>query len=437
MFQYKGWPAHLSLLTRNTFHPFETVIDRLGIGQETKETVDRERALANLREALENGSPAVVWADIFSLAHTNLPSHPNIWATMPMLVHAFDGKCFHIADRSKVSIAIPVDELMDARARVKKDRFRMPTLSAPDPKKLREAASAGIRQCIQLFDGVGAPKGHAARFGFAGFQEWVEMLVNERNKQSWARVFPDGAGLFQALAGRSAQPGVFIWIMTFGAAPDAERGLFAEFLEDAAILLDQPKLAPSAKKFREIAHYWRNLAEAALPDRIPILRETRDLLLKQRVLYLEQGQAANAAQREIRAQLENNAKITAAALDPSSEEIRWLKRELRDRILQIHDAEKAAIAALATLLLRRTHETIDPWYLQSRSFRPPRPISPAPGASPVTSPASPSTAPAPSAKPKTRSKVRAKTGWAKWSWTARSMAKPLPGNTRLPTRGSR
>lgn len=112
--------------------------------------------------------------------------------------------------------------------------------------------------------------------------------------------------------------------MTFGAAPDAERGLFAEFLEEAAILLDQPKLAPSAKKFREIAPRWRNLAEAALPDRIPILRQTRDLLLQQRDLYLEQGQAAKVARREIRAQLENNAKIAAAALDSSSEEIRRL-----------------------------------------------------------------------------------------------------------------
>jgi hypothetical protein len=74
------------------------------------------------------------------------------------------------------------------------------------------------------------------------------MLLNQRNKQSWLRVFHD-VGLFQALAGRTAQPGLFIWIMTFGAAPDAERGLFAEFLEEATILFDQPELAqtPPAK----------------------------------------------------------------------------------------------------------------------------------------------------------------------------------------------
>jgi hypothetical protein len=349
VFQYKGWPAHLTLLTRNTFHPFQTVVDRLGIIQETKETLDRARALANLQEALEDGSPVVVWADIFSLAHTNLPSNPKIWAMMPMLVHAFDEKCFHVADRSKVSIAIGVEELMDARERVKKDRFRMATLSAPDPKKLREAVAAGIRQCIQLFDGVGAPKNHAASFGFAGFQEWAEMLLNQRNKQSWSRVFPDGAGLFQALAGRTAQPGVFIWIMTFGAAPDAERELFAEFLEEAAILLDRPKIEPIAKKFRDIAPMWRHLAEAVLPDRIPILRETRDLLLQQRELFIEQGQAANTTRGEIRAQLENHAKIAPAALDPSSEDIRRLKQDLRDRVLRVHDAEKAAIAALSNL----------------------------------------------------------------------------------------
>jgi hypothetical protein len=113
-------------------------------------------------------------------------------------------------------------------------------------------------------------------------------------------VFPDGAGLFQAVAGRIAQPGIFIWIMTFGAAADAERGQFADFLDEAGILLDQPKLAPVANKFREIAPLWRYLAEAALPDRIPILRKTRDLWLQQRDLYVEQGQARNAKRREIR-----------------------------------------------------------------------------------------------------------------------------------------
>src|SRR5579872_3220839 len=242
VFQYKGWPSHLSLLTRNTFDPFQAVIDRMGIVQETKETVDPKRALANLVEALENGSAAAVWVDVFSLPYTNLPSNQKIWAMMPVLVHAYDGQSFYVADRSRVSLKLSVEELMAARARVKKDRFRMATFSPPDPKKLPEAITAGIRQCVRLFDGIGAPRGHADNFGFSGFQKWASMLENARNKQSWARVFPSGADLFQALAGRTAQPGVFIWVMTWGAAPDAERGLFADFIEEAAEILNKPKL---------------------------------------------------------------------------------------------------------------------------------------------------------------------------------------------------
>src|SRR5215471_13077749 len=202
VFQYKGWPAHVALLTRNTFRPYRTAIDRLGIVEDTKETVDPKRGLANLSEAIENGSPTIVWADVLSLPYTNVTANQNMWAVMPMVVHSFDGASFHLADRSKVSWKVPADALTAARARVKKARFRIATLSPPDGNKLPTAVEAGIRQCIDLFDGVGAPRGHAENFGFAGLQKWAEMLVNKRNKPSWARVFPTGADMYQALVGR-------------------------------------------------------------------------------------------------------------------------------------------------------------------------------------------------------------------------------------------
>jgi hypothetical protein len=102
VFQYKGWPAHVALLTRNTFNPYRTVIDRLGIIEDTKETVDAKRGLANLIESIESGSPTIVWADVLSLPYTNAPANQNMWAVMPMVVHSYDGASFHLADRSKV-----------------------------------------------------------------------------------------------------------------------------------------------------------------------------------------------------------------------------------------------------------------------------------------------------------------------------------------------
>src|SRR5438046_1574642 len=66
VFQYKGWLPHVALMTRNTFNPFQTILDRLGIVQDLHETIQPDRGMTNLVEALESGSPAIVWADIFS-----------------------------------------------------------------------------------------------------------------------------------------------------------------------------------------------------------------------------------------------------------------------------------------------------------------------------------------------------------------------------------
>jgi len=350
VFQYKGWPAHVALLTRNTFSPYRTSIDRLGIVEDTKETVDPKRGLANLIEAIENGSPTIVWADVLSLPYTNVAANQNMWAVMPMVVHSCDGASFHLADRSKVSWKVSAEALTAARARVKKDRFRIATLSPPDANKLPAAVEAGIRQCIDLFDGVGAPRGHAENFGFAGLQKWAEMLVNNRNKQSWARVFPTGADIYQALAGRQAQPGIFIWIMTWGAGPDAERGVFADFLDEAALILNKPKLGSAAAQFRKSAQLWHSLAEAALPSSIPLLGETRDLLLRQRSLLIDKGPASTDERREIGARLAEIAKAAAEALDPASPAIHQILAGLRDRVLEIENAERTGINELKKIV---------------------------------------------------------------------------------------
>jgi hypothetical protein len=234
---------------------------------------------------------------------------------------------------------------------VKKDRFRIATLCPPDPKKLPAAIEAGIRQCSDLFNGTGAPRGHGENFGFGGLQKWADMLVNKRNKQSWARLFPTGADLFQALAGRQTQPGIFVWIMTWGAGPDAERGIFADFLEEAALILAKPKVGSIAAQFRKSAELWHSLAEAALPAGIPLLRETRELLLRQRSLFIEKGPAAADERRQIAARLAEIAKAAAETLDPSSAAIQRILANLREGVLSIASiAERDRIAAKALSL---------------------------------------------------------------------------------------
>jgi Domain of unknown function (DUF4872) len=137
--------------------------------------------------------------------------------------------------------------------------------------------SQGIYQCIHLFTEK-PPKGATHNFGYAAHQRLADMLVNTRNKQSWERFFTPGVRKYHALAGAVGQPGAYSWIQTLGAGPGAERGLYADFLDEAAEILKKPALKDSARQFRESYSLWMDLAAALLPNNLPLLGESKNLL---------------------------------------------------------------------------------------------------------------------------------------------------------------
>ena len=84
-------------------------------------------------------------------------------------------------------------------------------------------------------------------------------------------MFADRRQLLRALAS--------VWEGVESAGMDGGhlRGLFADGLEQAAVLLDQPGLAAEAPRWREIADRWHALAETALPDDVPAIARLRTL----------------------------------------------------------------------------------------------------------------------------------------------------------------
>lgn len=76
-FDYKGYDPHVVLLSRNTFDPLNTLLERLAIPQDLLQTSDPKKGERNLIEVLESGRPAIVWADIFSLPYNRLPADKN------------------------------------------------------------------------------------------------------------------------------------------------------------------------------------------------------------------------------------------------------------------------------------------------------------------------------------------------------------------------
>jgi hypothetical protein len=349
-FEYKGILPHVALLIRNTFDPFQTILERLGVVQHVYQTGKAEIAEKNLTEALASGNPAIVWADECSLPYNNM-TNTAYWNMMPLVVYAMDGDDTLIADRSSRPFRVPMNILTKARARVKDDKFRLITLDPPQTTKLVSAAQKGIWQCIELFTEK-PPRGSRHNFGFGAYEHLAEMLVNIRNRQSWERMFTPGPRMYNALAGTAEGPGVFphpgafSWIMTWGAGDGAERAVYADFLDEALILLEKKSLKKVADQFRLSHQKWLEFAETILPEDVPLFYEAKSLKLQKHKLFIEKGEAANEEIRELNLQLKRLEGEAKKNFPLKNEDAAKFRANLRGKVLAISDVERKAIEML-------------------------------------------------------------------------------------------
>ena len=350
-FEYKGYLPHVALLTRNTFSPFSTILERLGIAQDIQQTNKPEIAEKNLQNALESGLYPILWADQFSLPYNCLPVDEPMWGMMPILALETDGASVAIADRSSQPFHLSMAELTRARGRVKDDKYRLTTLDAPQTTKLASAVHKGICQAISLFTEE-PPRGGRDNFGFAAYEKLAGLLVNTRNKQSWERFFAPGIRMYHALAGSPVQPGAYHWVNTWGAADGAERGLYADFLLEAAAILKKLSLKEAAEKFRESHKLWLAFAEALLPDDVPLLGESKTLIQKKHNLFIEKGEAALPEIQQVNSRLNEILSQSETDFPLSNAQAADLRANLRDILVKISTVERQAIDLLQNAILQ-------------------------------------------------------------------------------------
>ena len=255
-----------------------------------------------------------------------------------------------VADRSSQPLDVPMETLTKARGRVKEDKYRLMILDAPQPTKLAGAVHKGICQTIKLFTEL-PPKGARDNFGFAAYDKLSKMLVNTRNKQSWERYFAPGIRMYHALAGSPVQPGAYDWVNIWGAADGAERGLYADFLDEAAVILKKPALQESAETFRESHTLWLQFAEALLPDDVPMLGESKRLIQKKYDLFIKEGGEALPEIRKCNVRLRELLKESEAGFPLSQEEAADFRANLHDILLDISDVEQKAVDSLQNAIL--------------------------------------------------------------------------------------
>lgn len=262
-----------------------------------------------------------------------------MYEMIPVVVYGVDKGYVHLADQSQASLKVSVKDFTKARGRVKKEKFRMMTITVPTFDKLTQNVDAAIRASVKSFF-TSPVKGYASNFGFAAYQRWADVLFNDKDKQSWNKIFPAGRNMFAGLTS------AFERIELFGTGGSASRPLYADFLDEASSLLNRPALRDAAKQFRALESAWQLLCLALLPDSIAPFKEARGLLIQKRDSFYEKGAGASAEIKKIHARLEKIHSSMEKKFPLNSEKETAFKENLRDHILQVYDLEHKAVTAL-------------------------------------------------------------------------------------------
>jgi hypothetical protein len=139
-------------------------------------------------------------------------------------------------------------------------------------------------------------------------------------------------------------------LMLFTRDDCADRGLYADFLDEASLILNKPTLRDAAQHFRNSARAWGELSVALLPDDVPAFRETRALMRQRREFFREQGDASRAEAEAINRRLKEIRDQVAADFPLNAAQVAAFRQNLSRHILTIYDIEKDAIGLLQTAM---------------------------------------------------------------------------------------
>ncbi len=340
-FHYKGYDPQVNLLTRNTFDPVERIFDRLKLPRDLRQTTSADKGRQNLIDALEEGCAVVASPDMWLLPYNALAYDEGMWGGMPLVIYGYEpdkGEAY-ISDRSRVPLTVGTADLDRARGRIKKERQRLILLGAPDDRQLPDAIRAGIADCVALMTEK-PPKGSAKNFGLRALQHWADMLA-KKGKGSWAREYASGRPLLAALTSAYTFLGP-----AFGKTAQAERDVYADFLDEGAQVLGDSQLKAAAEAYRAAGRAWEGLHKSLLPEELPMLDEARGAIDRKTDLFIESGAEhldEIIACRDRLEALKTQAETDFPLVDG---EIADLRAEIRENVLNAHEAEEAAAQAL-------------------------------------------------------------------------------------------
>jgi hypothetical protein len=247
VFEYKGMPPIMTMVMQHHPDPWTPgALSRLGIGY-AEEHGGAKPALAALHRYLGAGRP--VYCSIAS----SFPTEPRT----VLVVGRVDG-AFLVDDGGPAPAPMSEADFGAAWSGYKKGRHQRIVLDPPaDPVDPAKAVRASIATTVAHLTGPVLGNSFDANFGFSGMARLAAGLCDVRAKSGWPARFsvPETFAfgvrrLRQCLEQEYTSAG-------------GTRPLYAEFLDEAADLLGDPRVAEAAALFRESGALWSEIAARA------------------------------------------------------------------------------------------------------------------------------------------------------------------------------
>ncbi len=245
-----------------------TLCERIGVTAEIHETGGMKKAGQTLRDALAAGSPAILWLERELLDYYNRDADDTGWFSWVVTACGYDAAAdtYTIDDTGVQPFTVPSASLTAARQRIPSFKNRLLLLSPSEEIDLPAAVTAGIRGNIEHLGSK------STSFALPTLRKWARMLADTKNAKGWPTVFAGGKCLFSGLVS------VYEGIVHEGSDGTALRGMYADFLTEAAAVLDSSALGDAAAEYRAIGAKWQTLAEMALDPGVEPLAAARTLL---------------------------------------------------------------------------------------------------------------------------------------------------------------
>ena len=337
LWEFKRWDA--AIMTLGFQHQWnyprefcEAICVRLSASHTFLETGGKKTAEKHLTDALASGRPAICWVDQGNLPYLHLSEEMAGCFGWIVAVYGLDDSSVLIDDLGKKPFLLTRAQLQAARGRISSYKNRILIVDPPNGPVLERAVVSGIRDCVEQLSGP------SETFGLKALLKWSKMMTDKRGKKGWPTVFEGGVGLYGALVSMHEA------ICHLGTDGAGLRSMYADFLAEAARVLDSKALQKVSRKYRAVAKHWSHLAEIVLPQEV--FSETLDLIEKKHVILRTKGQSGLPQLEKYAGRLE--ALRLAYNKDcPLGKSARWsLYGDVAAELQELHRVESEAIRQL-------------------------------------------------------------------------------------------